>query len=83
MKIDRGAIDWYYDKFFTKRFSASFQGRGWEMIEPDKGINLRFVITKLLKRGCDVKCGYFTTSVRGWHRYVIFYKGGRKENPYE
>lgn len=51
---------------------------GWTMVKT-RGLGVkrrpaREVIAELLAQGHRVTAGYFTTSVRGHHEYMIFWK---------
>ena len=67
-----------YDMAFVNRCSPKRYdtlSKNWSFIPFEKGIEVnKKKITELVCKHYDVKCCYMTTSIRGHHRYFIFYK---------
>lgn len=64
-----------YGKMFKKRLDPNNEferliSKGWKIQRKGSLI----AIKELLVNGCKIKTGYYTTSVRDFHDYVIFYK---------
>ena len=60
-----------YDTMFKRRLDPNKLFNGWKSQHGRAGEK---EIERLLQLGYDVKTGYYTTSVRGYHEYQIFWR---------
>lgn len=65
----------YYDDFYKRRLDPN-KTKGWiiERFFGGKKNEMMKVINNELDEGNKIKCGYFTTSIRGYHERAIMIK---------
>ena len=76
-------VELIYRRMFKRRVSQYGDPMaGWTMVRLSglgvKRRPAREIIAELLAQGHHVTAGYFTTSVRGYHDHMIFWKPGRR-----